>query len=115
MEIVIIQSSLFIGLNFSAWSAIILSSRRLGGRPAQLAAADDVQVQVVNALTSVLAVVDDDPESFSESLLFGHLLGHNHQVSKQLYKSNPTKKNEINKGATSNFPILTDLQCSPPI
>ena len=50
-------------------------------RPRQLAASDDVQVQVVHRLRAVLAVVHDDPEAaLSEALLPGHMASHVHQV-----------------------------------
>lgn len=49
----------------------------LSGRPSELPAADNVNVNVVDTLTSFGAVVDHGTESLREALLLRDLLGMN--------------------------------------
>ena len=50
------------------------------GRPAELLAANDVQVQVVNALAAFLAVIYDESPSVGEPLLGGDFSCSNHEM-----------------------------------
>ena len=52
----------------------------------QFATAEDVQMQVVDALATVLTVVDDQSETRLKTLLFGALSGHNHEMSQKLLR-----------------------------
>jgi hypothetical protein len=58
---------------------IFLSSRW----PAELPASNDVEVQVVDGLAAVLAVVDDDAEAALELQLLSDALRHHQQMTQQ--------------------------------
>lgn len=48
--------------------------RRLAGRPTHLASTQDVDVDMVDRLASVLSVIDDNPVAFRQTRVFGALL-----------------------------------------
>ena len=52
--------------------------------PVQLPAAHDVDVEMVDRLSTVLAIVDHKSVAVSKSLLLGHLLGYQEKVSQEL-------------------------------
>ena len=63
-------------------------------RPSHLATPHDMDVQVVDRLTPILPVVDDDPVSLGQTELFRLLPHHLHQMTQQLkhHKKTATDK-----------------------
>mmetsp|Transcript_14846 Transcript_14846/g.41770 ORF Transcript_14846/g.41770 Transcript_14846/m.41770 type:complete len:94 (+) Transcript_14846:266-547(+) len=55
----------------------------LARRPCELAAAEDMKMEMIDALASSRPIIDDNAESLSELLLLSHLLSNKHQVPKQ--------------------------------
>lgn len=67
----------------------VMSTRNLASlltwRPAHLSATKHVDVKVKDRLSSILPVVDHKTVTIScQALLFSYLLGHEHQMTKQL-------------------------------
>lgn len=58
--------------------------RQLARGPSQAAAAQDVDVQVVDGLASIRSIVDHNPVAISQTCSFGYFLGRHHQVAQQL-------------------------------
>lgn len=58
--------------------------KQLARGPTQGAAAQDVDVQVVNRLASIRSIVDHNPVAFSQTRVFGYFPGCYHQVAQQL-------------------------------
>ena len=52
--------------------------------PSHGAAAKHVHVEVIHALRSQLAVVDDDAKAVVQLFLFGNAASHHHQVAEEL-------------------------------
>ena len=64
---------------------VSVSVVELAWGPAELAAAEHVDVQVEHSLSGVHAVIDDNAEAVDEVGLFGNLSRNHKQVSKQLW------------------------------
>lgn len=58
--------------------------RRLTGGPTHAASTEDVDMDVVDRLTSVRSVIDDNPVAFRQARLLSTLLRNYHQVAQQL-------------------------------
>lgn len=58
--------------------------RQLARGPSQAAAAQDVDVQVVDGLASIWSIVDNNPVAIGQTRIFGYFPGRHHQVAQQL-------------------------------
>lgn len=58
--------------------------RQLARGPCQAAAAQDVDVQMVDRLASIRSIVDHNPVAISQTCIFGYFPGRHHQVAQQL-------------------------------
>lgn len=58
--------------------------QKLARGPSHAAAPQYVDVQVVDRLTSIWSIVDNNPVAFCQTRIFGHFPGRHHQVAQQL-------------------------------
>lgn len=59
-------------------------TEELAGWPSHGAPSQDVDVEMVDRLASILSIVHHDPVAFSQTLVFGDFLCYQHQVAQQL-------------------------------
>lgn len=61
-----------------------MSTRKLARRPVHLAAADEVQMNVIHGLAAMRTIVDNEPEAFLQILLASDLRGRHEEMAENL-------------------------------